>query len=252
MKKDHMLQFSSMLNQALDVVVFTGAGMSTESGIPDFRGPQGVWKTQQPIDFRDFIASEDVRRTSWQRKFSNEYSMDRAQPNSGHQAIAELVKIGKVSTIITQNVDGLHQKSGVPDRQVIEIHGNANYASCLDCNMRYELEALAREFRVDEKVPYCTACAGMIKTATISFGQAMPLKAMEEAQQACLRADLMLVLGSSLSVYPAAGLPQIARQSGSDLVLINNEATDLDEIFNLVIQHPIGKTLDTALNLLLH
>ncbi|MFT5208377.1 MAG: NAD-dependent deacetylase [Flavobacterium sp.] len=249
MIKDLMSPFSSMLNQAHDVVVFTGAGISTESGIPDFRGPQGLWKTRQPIDFSDFIASEGVRRASWQRKFSNEYSMDSAQPNSGHEAIAELVKIGKVSTIITQNVDGLHQKSGVPDGQVIELHGNANYASCLDCNMRYELEALAREFHIDDKVPYCTACTGMIKTATISFGQAMPIKAMEEAQQACMRADLMLVLGSSLSVYPAAGFPQIARQAGANLVLINNEDTDLDEIFDLVIQHPIGKTLSTVLTL---
>ncbi|MFT7688293.1 MAG: NAD-dependent deacetylase [Candidatus Azotimanducaceae bacterium] len=247
MTNEEIDRFSSMLKQANNVVVFTGAGISTESGIPDFRGPSGVWKTQRPINFNDFIASEDVRRLSWQRKFSNEHSMDGAQPNSGHEAISSLVKMEKVTTIITQNVDGLHQKSGVPDRQIIEIHGNANYATCLDCDKRYELQDIAKEFQLEEKVPYCSVCQGMIKTATISFGQAMPIKAMEEAHEACVSADLLLVLGSSLSVYPAAGLPHVALQSGAVLVLINNEETELDSLFNLVLHHPIGETLSTVL-----
>jgi len=247
MKPVELTQFKQLLDPATKVVVFTGAGISTESGIPDFRGPNGVWKSLQPIDFSDFVTSEDARRLSWRRKFSNEYRLDSAEPNSGHIAIATLVEMGKVVSVITQNVDGLHQKSGIPDTQVIEIHGNANYASCLDCGKRFELSTIAEIFLPDENLPYCDLCDGLIKTATISFGQPMPIGPMIAAEAACENSDLMIVIGTSLLVYPAAGFPQLALSNGANLIMINNEVTPLDGIFDLVLHHPIGATLSALL-----
>jgi len=170
--------FRRLLAASQRAVVFTGAGISTESGIPDFRSPGGIWSKNQPIDFREFIGSEEMQRESWRRKFNVDSTIARAQPNSGHLAIAELVKSGKVSSVITQNVDGLHQASGVPDAQVIELHGNATYAKCLDCGEHYELEPIRTAFVANEALPVCTQCQGIIKTATISFGQAMPEQEM--------------------------------------------------------------------------
>jgi NAD-dependent deacetylase len=201
-----------------------------------------------PIDFSDFVASEDVRKESWRRKFANTGRMDGAAPNAGHLAVAKLVELGKVSRIITQNVDGLHQKSGVPDEQVIELHGNANYATCLECAKRVELSAIREIFEDNETVPYCTDCSGIIKTATISFGQAMPVVEMDRAQEATLNCDLFIAIGSSLLVYPAAGFPRIAKQQGAGLVIVNNEPTDLDPICDLVLHYPIGTTLSAAVD----
>ncbi|MFT4631356.1 MAG: NAD-dependent deacetylase [Candidatus Pseudothioglobus sp.] len=239
-----------LLQSSSRSVVFSGAGISTESGIPDFRGPKGLWQTMTPIDFSDFVASEDVRRESWRRKFAGN-DMAVAQPNIGHHAIAELVKRGIVNTVITQNVDGLHQKAGIVDDVVIEIHGNANYATCLSCQRRYEIAPIRIAFQIDEQVPYCTTCGGMIKTATISFGQAMPEAALSRAEHAASSCDVMLAIGSSLSVFPAAGLPQLARQQGAQLVIINNESTPFDAIANLVIHRPIGRTLSVAVEQLM-
>lgn len=247
MNEETLRTFKQLIHTASNVVFFTGAGISTESGIPDFRGPNGIWKSMQPIDFSDFVASEEVRRESWRRKFSNQV-MAQAEPNSGHMAIARLQQLGKVSFVITQNVDGLHQASGLPDERVIELHGNANYATCLECHKRYELEEIRRIFADNETVPYCNECQGMIKTATISFGQAMPQKPMYLAEQATLAADLFIACGSSLTVYPAAGFPRVAKQQGASLVIINNEATDLDPICDLVIHEPIGQTLSAVVD----
>jgi NAD-dependent deacetylase len=228
--------------------VFTGAGISTESGIPDFRGPNGVWNTQTPIDFSDFVASEEVRRESWRRKFSGGGKMDAAQPNAGHQAITSLVKSGKVTHIITQNVDGLHQKSGTPDEQVIELHGNASYAKCLSCEKRYELESLKQPFLSEGVIPMCEECGGIVKTATISFGQAMPVAEMQRAEVATLNCDLFLAIGSSLVVYPAAGFPRLAKQNGARLAIINEQETDLDPVCDLVLHEQIGPTLSRAID----
>tara|TARA_R110002072_G_scaffold7773_5_gene41550 strand:- start:29674 stop:30417 length:744 start_codon:yes stop_codon:yes gene_type:complete len=239
--------FRQLIHGANNIVVFTGAGISTESGIPDFRGPNGIWKSMRPIDFSDFVASEDVRRESWRRKFSADV-MATAEPNSGHRAVAKLVTLGKVGFVITQNVDGLHQKSGIPQDRVIELHGNANYATCLSCSHRFELDQIRESFSVGESVPYCTECGGIIKTATISFGQAMPERQMHLAEQATLSADLFLAVGSSLTVYPAASFPRVAKQQGAKLVIVNNEATDLDPICDLVLHYPIGATLTAAVD----
>ncbi|MFP6808679.1 MAG: Sir2 family NAD-dependent protein deacetylase [Pseudomonadales bacterium] len=237
-----------MIKASHRIVIFTGAGISTESGIPDFRGPKGIWKTMTPIDFKDFVGSEDVRKESWRRKFSGEGLMSKAEPNAGHIAIKHLVDIGKVTHIITQNVDGLHQKSGVPDEQLIELHGNANYASCLDCHQRYELDDIERSFSIDESTPYCDTCGGIVKTATISFGQAMPEQEMQRAEQAALNCDLFIAIGSSLTVYPAAGFPRIAKQNGAALIILNNQETDLDTIADLAIHQQIGPSLSAAVD----
>ncbi len=247
---EQMSQFLSLVREAGRVVVFTGAGISTESGIPDFRGPNGVWKKISPIDFNDFIASENVRKEYWSRKFAGTDTMANASPNEGHIAISQLVEAGKVTHIITQNVDGLHLKSGVPEERVIELHGNANYASCLDCGRRFELTDLRSAFIATSNVPYCSDCGGIVKTATISFGQAMPAVEMQRSEQATSDCDLFIAIGSSLVVYPAAGFPAMAKRNGAELVILNNQPTDLDPVADLVVNRQIGPTLTELLRMM--
>jgi NAD-dependent deacetylase len=232
-----------MIAEATSIVAFTGAGISTESGIPDFRSPGGIWTKFKPIEFGDFLASAEARRESWRRKFASDETMRKATPNAGHRALARLVEQGKMTAVVTQNIDGLHQASGVPDGKVIELHGNSTYAACLDCRRRYELDWVREIFAVDERLPLCTGCGGIIKTATISFGQSMPEAEMERAREVTLAADLFIVLGSSLVVYPAAGFPIMAKRNGSRLVIVNREPTDQDEMADLVINAEIGATM---------
>jgi NAD-dependent deacetylase len=237
---------AKLIARARRAVVFTGAGISTESGIPDFRSPGGIWTQMKPIDYGDFIASEEARREAWRRKFASDAVIRNAEPNRGHRAVAALVRSGKAATVITQNIDGLHQASGIPDDRVIELHGNTTYAHCLDCRTRYEIEALRAAFAKDETPPRCTECGGLVKTATVSFGQAMPEEAMRRAQIETMAADFFLVLGSSLVVYPAAGFPELAKQGGATLAIVNRERTGLDPIADLVIHRAIGETLGEA------
>ena len=238
-----MERLREMLEASRRVVVFTGAGISTESGIPDFRGPQGLWKTMQPTQFQDFIASDELRQDTWRKRFGGARAMERALPNKGHLAVAKLVAESKVDAVITQNVDNLHQDAGVPEAQVIELHGNATYARCLSCGLRYEMTAIEREFQRSGRVNPCRHCGGIIKGATISFGQSMPEAAMARADAATRACDLMLVMGSSLQVYPAAAFPEAAKRRGAALVIINNEPTPMDGIADLVLHLPIGATL---------
>jgi NAD-dependent deacetylase len=237
------------IETANKVVVFTGAGISTESGIPDFRSPGGIWTKMKPIQFQDFVASEEIRRESWSRRFSGEETTSNAKPNKGHLAVAKLVQAGKVTHVITQNVDNLHQDSGVPEDQVIELHGNATYASCLNCGLRYEMADVKEAFLKTQQAPNCQACGGIIKSATISFGQAMPVMEMTRAEQATLECDLFLAIGSSLVVYPAASFPLIAKQNGATLVILNREETDLDGYADFVINDEIGPVLSTVVKL---
>jgi NAD-dependent deacetylase len=232
-----------MIEAARQVVAFTGAGMSTESGVPDFRSPGGVWSRMKPILFQDFLAKEESRREAWGRAFSGAAGWTGAAPNSGHFALAGLMAAGKLSHIITQNVDGLHQAAGAPRDLVIELHGNASYAVCLTCHLRHELEDLRGPFLEQGKIPVCRACGGLVKTATISFGQPMPADLMARAEAAALDCDLFLVLGSSLKVYPAAGLPLMAKRHGATLVIVNREPTDQDRFADLVLHDEIGATL---------
>jgi NAD-dependent deacetylase len=239
-------QLRELLAASRHAVVFTGAGISTESGIPDFRSPGGIWTRMAPIDFQDFIASEEMRREAWRRRFAMEDTFRTAEPNRGHRAVATLVRRGTVSSVITQNIDGLHQASGVPDRQVIELHGNTTYAACLDCGERHELAPIRAAFERDETPPVCVKCEGLVKTATISFGQSMPVLPMRRAEAETLAADLFIVLGSSLVVYPAAGFPELAKHNGAKLVIVNREETGLDRYADLVLHEPIGDTLGGA------
>jgi len=239
-------ELAQAIDRARRAVVFTGAGISTESGIPDFRSPGGIWTRMAPIDFSDFLASEEARRETWRRRFAMEETFRSAAPNRGHRSVAELVRCGKAAAVITQNIDGLHQASGIADDRVIELHGNTTYAHCLDCKARYELEALRLAFDRAGEAPVCDDCGGFVKTATISFGQAMPQEAMRRAEIETLAADLFIVLGSSLVVYPAAGFPELAKHNGAALVIINREPTGLDTIADLVLNRPIGETLGAA------
>jgi NAD-dependent deacetylase len=227
-------------------VAFTGAGISTESGIPDFRSPGGIWTKYQPIYFDDFMSSEEMRRESWRRKFATDEVMLKAEPNAGHRALAKLVEQGRMTAIVTQNVDGLHQRSGVPSSKVIELHGNATYASCLDCGHRHELEPIRKAFLSNGNLPFCEKCEGIVKTATISFGQAMPEIQMARAQEETMNCDLFIVLGSSLVVYPAAGFPRIAKRRGAKLAILNRDATDQDADADLVVHAEIGPTMSRA------
>ncbi len=243
---DPVPALGALLSEARQLVAFTGAGISTESGIPDFRSPGGIWTRYQPIDFGDFLASDAMRRESWRRKFAAQPTLDAAAPNRGHRAVAELVRRGVARAVITQNVDGLHQLAGVPDTRVIELHGNTTYARCLSCGRRYELEPIRAAFERTGEPPAC-ACGGWVKTATISFGQPMPEEAMRRARRETLACDLFLVLGSSLVVFPAAEFPAIARRNGARLVIVNREPTPLDPIADLVLHDEIGPTLGDAI-----
>lgn len=236
------------IDVARDVVVFTGAGISTESGIPDFRSPGGVWSKMKPIMFQDFVASPVARREAWDRVFNRTAGWTGAAPNAGHKAVTALLKAGKASAVITQNVDNLHQDSGAPVGQVIELHGNASYAKCLDCGARHELDDLEMAWRLGDEI-VCTFCAGLLKTATISFGQAMPENEMVRALAAAQTCDLFLVLGSSLVVYPAAALPLEAKRHGAKLIIVNREPTDLDPHADLVLNAEIGPLMSETLKL---
>jgi len=240
--------FQNILSESSNTVVFTGAGISTESGIPDFRSPTGIWTKNKPIEFKDFLSSEEIRVEFWKRKFTVDLTISKAKPNAGHMIISELNHVGKVSKIITQNIDNLHQISGVPEENVIELHGNTTFAKCLDCDLRYELNSIKKLFEQTNKPPYCKSCSGIIKTATISFGQSMPKEEMLKAEKASLSCDLFIAIGSSLQVYPAASFPLVAKKNGSKLVILNREGTDLDKYADLVIHDEIGEFLSKVLN----
>lgn len=243
---EQLAALAAMIEDSERVVAFTGAGISTESGIPDFRSPGGIWSKMQPIMFDDFVNSEEMRREAWRRKIVIDRDFKQAQPNRGHLALAALADAGKLASVITQNIDGLHQASGIADERVIELHGNGTYARCLDCRKRFELGPIIAAFEADETLPVCDACGGLVKAATISFGQSMPEDEMRRAERETLACDLFIVLGSSLVVYPAAAFPQVAKRNGARLVIVNREATDQDGFADLVIRDPIGEAMGTA------
>jgi NAD-dependent deacetylase len=232
-----------LIEAARTVVPFTGAGISTECGIPDFRSPGGIWTKYQPIQFEDFLVSRGMRDESWRRRFAMEDQFSTARPGRGHLALAGLHRAGKVPAVITQNIDNLHQASGIPDAAVVELHGNTTYATCLDCARRYELAWVRERFTADGGSPDCQECGGYVKTATISFGQAMPEGPMRRAEQLTLCCDLFLAIGSSLVVWPAAGFPLMAKRNGAKLVILNRDATEFDDVADLVIHEDIGSVL---------
>lgn len=235
-------RLGDMIAAASTIVPFTGAGISTECGIPDFRSPGGVWERNRPIGFDEFLASPEARNESWRRRFAMEATFAAARPGRGHRALASLYRAGKVPSVITQNIDNLHQASGISPDHVVELHGNTTYARCVGCGQRYELGWVKQ--RYDEAgAPDCIDCGDPIKTATISFGQAMPEDAMRRATELTQHCDLFIAIGSSLVVWPAAGFPMMAKDRGARLVIINRDPTDQDDVADLVIRHDIGETL---------
>lgn len=233
-----------LVANAKSVVPFTGAGISTECGIPDFRSPGGIWTKMQPIPFDEFLASQEMRNEAWRRRFAMEEHFGGAKPGRGHLALASLYRAGKVPGVVTQNIDNLHQTSGIAPADVVELHGNSTYAICLECAERYELAWVKERFgATGGRAPDCPTCGGHIKTATVSFGQAMPEQEMRRAEALTLGCDLFLAVGSSLVVWPAAGFPLIAKRNGARLVIINREPTDFDDIADLVIREDIGTVL---------
>ena len=233
----------ALVDEASVIVPFTGAGISTECGIPDFRSPGGIWTKMRPIDFSDFLASQEARDESWRRRFAMQEQFGGAKPGRGHQALASLYRVGKSPGVVTQNIDNLHQASGIASEHVVELHGNTTYATCLDCAARYELPWVKRFFDASGRAPSCTSCGGHIKTATVSFGQAMPEREMQRAEELTRSADLFIAIGSSLVVWPAAGFPLMAKRNGASLVIINRDPTEFDDIADLVVRHDIGEVL---------
>jgi NAD-dependent deacetylase len=236
-------KLNALVDAAETVLPFTGAGISTESGIPDFRSPGGLWTKYRPIPFDQFTASAAMRDESWRRRFAMDAQFSTALPGRGHLALASLYRQGKVRAVITQNIDNLHQASGIAPDHVVELHGNTTYATCLDCARRYELPWIRERFEAGGSAPDCPHCGGFIKTATISFGQAMPEAAMRRAEQLAVGCNLFVAIGSSLVVWPAAGFPLLAKRTGARLVIINREPTDFDEVADLVINGDIGTVL---------
>ncbi len=233
-----------LVEAAAVVLPFTGAGISTECGIPDFRSPGGLWSKNRPIPFDEFLASQQMRDEAWRRRFAMEQHFAAAQPGRGHRALASLYRAGKAPAVVTQNIDNLHQDSGISAADVVELHGNNTYALCLNCGVRYELSWVKEKFlAAGHRAPDCPACDGPIKTATVSFGQAMPAPAMRRAEELTLACDLFLAVGSSLVVWPAAGFPALAKRNGARLVILNREPTEFDGIADLVVREDIGTVL---------
>jgi NAD-dependent deacetylase len=243
--EDRLTQIVQWIVPSKKVVIFTGAGLSTESGIPDFRSPGGVWDKYDPEDFYfdKFLSNDASRRKYWQMSTEMYHPMKLAEPNAAHLAIAELERLGKLDCVITQNIDGLHLKAGNSEAKIIELHGNALVVSCLKCGRRYDRDRIQERLKKDESPPTCDDCGGFLKPATISFGQAMPVKETNEAYQRSSMCDLFIVIGSSLVVQPAASMPVVAKQNRGRLVIINRDSTPCDHMADIVIHDQAGITM---------
>ncbi|MBP6824408.1 MAG: NAD-dependent deacylase [Acidobacteria bacterium] len=234
-------QAVKLIAQSSRVVGFTGVGIPAEAGIRDFRSPNGVWANNRIIEYGEFINSRAGRIESWRQKVQMWPEMRDAQPNAGHRAFVELESQGKLRAMITQNIDGLHQRAG--NTNVIELHGTTVECECLTCGARISMDEAVARVEAGDLAPECDGCGGLLKPATISFGQPMPALAMKLAVEACQDCDAFLAVGSSLVVYPAATLPELAKESGAALIIINRTPTPLDDIADLVINEEIGKAL---------
>lgn len=236
-------RISDLISRSERMVAFTGAGISTESGIPDYRGPNGVWQTGN-IPHIDTIRTDDeARREYWQQRLATYPSMLARQPNPGHRALARFERAGKLLAIITQNIDGLHQKAGNADGRVIELHGSSHRIRCMRCGEEYDGVTIQTRLEAGETDPRCVVCGGPLRSATILFGEALPAEALNLAHRVSLAADLMLVIGSSLVVNPAARLPEIAKRNGAGLVIINHTPTPLDGLADVRVATQAGPTL---------
>ena len=233
------------IDEAERIVVLTGAGISTESGIADFRGPQGVWtknpEAEKKADIRYYLSDPEIRKSSWQSRLTA--PVYGAEPNAGHLAIVELERRGKLHALVTQNVDGLHQKAGSDPARVFEVHGNAHFVKCWDCGETAPMERALDRVRAGEEDPPCRSCGGILKSATISFGQSLEPDVIDGAQRAAIACDLLLAIGTTLGVYPAAGLVPLAAQTGARVVIVNDAPTEMDGLADAVIRGRIGDVL---------
>jgi NAD-dependent deacetylase len=236
-----MEEFSAKMRASREIVVFTGAGISTESGIPDFRSPGGLWTRYQPILFQDYVRSEESRVEQWRRRLESYEAHKNAKPNIGHYFVQSLEQKGKLIGLITQNVDGLHSLAGLPDAKIVELHGSNRKVVCLSCDRTYDPDEIIKRLVGNFSSPKCDSCGGILKSATISFGQAMPQEAMRQAQEWTEQAEIFIVMGSSLQVQPAASFPVIAKRNGALLAIINREPTPLDDFADFVHHGAIGE-----------
>jgi NAD-dependent deacetylase len=233
-----------LIERSARIVALTGAGISTESGIPDFRSPGGLWSRMRPITYQEFVASEAARLEEWRRRFRMNETFAQAKPNAGHYGLVRMLEEGRLAGVVTQNIDGLHQRAGLPSERVIEIHGNSLRAHCLDCRAPMPLASVAATINATARSPRC-ACGGLVKAAIVSFGERVPEEAMAAAVAHARSADLFMVIGSSLVVQPAATLPMLAKEAGARLVILNRQPTPLDEHADIVLRESIGAMFST-------
>ena len=231
------------ISEASRIVGFTGAGISTESGIPDFRSPGGFWEKNRIIDYQEFVSSEEGRAEYWRQKVAHWPAVRAARPSAGHRAFVDLYRQGKLLALITQNIDGLHQRAGLPPEIVHEIHGTTTEAECLTCGDRISSDEACQRVENGERVPRCRKCDGFLKPATISFGQSMPMDVLRQAQVAAASCDILIAVGSSLQVSPANLIPAIARNCGARVVIVNRERTEMDHVADVVVRGEIGEVL---------
>jgi len=240
---------ADLIVSARKVVVFTGAGVSTESGIPDFRSPGGIWTKYDPdvFTYQRFLHDAEARKMHWKLLGGDEFMHPDVQPNQAHYAVAELEEMGKLDCVITQNVDGLHEKAGNSPDRVIHLHGNMERAKCLKCGKYYSMDEVRQWIAAGVEVPICPDCGGLLKPDAVFFGEAMPVWETSEAQRRSQNCDLCIVIGSSLVVYPAAFMPRYAVQSGAKLVIINRDSTDLDRSADVYIHEAAGETMSKVM-----
>ena len=234
-------EFAARVRRSRAVIFFTGAGISTESGVPDFRSPGGVWTKYQPVLFQDFMASEAARIQHWKLKKATYELYKNVKPNIGHTSIREFERRGQLLGLITQNIDGLHKIAGVSDQKLVELHGTDRLVTCLKCGKRFEPAEVYEDLGEEFAAPTCDACGGILKSANVSFGQSMPVEAMQRAQAWSEQAEIFIVIGSSLQVQPAATFPVIAKRAGALLAIINRDPTPLDDIADYIYNGAIGE-----------
>lgn len=246
--KEPVKSIAQLILEADNIVIFTGAGVSTESGLPDFRSAGGIWSRYDPQDFtiQSFVASKKSRMRNW--RFRQELVDADCKPNPAHLAVRDLETLGKLACVITQNIDGLHHAAGNSKEKVIELHGTIRHAKCLSCDDRLPLVDVLARIQSGEEDPHCKKCGGLLKAATVSFGEAMPQDKMRQADHFSRSCDLFIVIGSSLVVYPAASMPVIAKQAGAKLVIVNHDPTELDSLADVVIHAKAGETMAAALH----
>jgi NAD-dependent deacetylase len=251
-ERDSVETLVAMAQGNTRIVAFTGAGISTESGIPDYRGPNGVWATQKPPTIGDFRTNLETRRDYWLSRLERYPRLARTEPNAGHSALVRLHESGVLEAIVTQNIDGLHQRAGMPDDRVIELHGNALRVKCLECERQWDATAIHDRQVAGELVPDCEICGGPLRAATVLFGEALPEGALDRALALATACDLILVVGSSLVVQPAAKVPLVAKRKGAALAIVTLEPTPLDNLADVVVNEPAGATLSSLAAALVH